>query len=403
VKIVFVTPEFVTEEYFSGGLANYIHRTSMALAQKGHNVHVIVKSDQKTRFDFDGVCVHKIPAPLKSSYIFRIFKQVYSGLFLDAYEQILFSFRVYKLLQAINKEKPIDIVQFPSYQACGLISCIALKVPMTIRISSYSPKWNEYAGIKRNLKIKISEYLEYLQNRLAKNIFAPSKLLKDIVEKHHHIKQVELIRTPFFFENPQMDYSVFNTNLKDKEYALFFGRLQSHKGIEVLVESLPEFFDRYPEAFMVFVGKDMPRRSSSMKTYIQSRLVKYRQRIIFIGQTRHSKLYPIIKKAKIIVLPSLIDNLPNTLLESMALGKAIIGTVGSSFDEILTDNKTGFLVEKENPLFLGKKMIDAWTSPALQEIGKAAQIASLSYLPEFTIKKLEQYYRDKKKISLKYD
>ena len=39
MRIAFITPEFVTNEYFSGGLANYVHRVTRALAEMGHEVH----------------------------------------------------------------------------------------------------------------------------------------------------------------------------------------------------------------------------------------------------------------------------------------------------------------------------------------------------------------------------
>ncbi len=37
LRIAFVTMEYVTENYFDGGLANYLHRTTTALARLGHH------------------------------------------------------------------------------------------------------------------------------------------------------------------------------------------------------------------------------------------------------------------------------------------------------------------------------------------------------------------------------
>src|SRR5262249_37770227 len=61
LRIAFVTPEYVTEDYFDGGLANYINRTSRLLAERGHDVHVVTLSrrDEK-EFDHDGVMVHRV-------------------------------------------------------------------------------------------------------------------------------------------------------------------------------------------------------------------------------------------------------------------------------------------------------------------------------------------------------
>src|ERR1051326_7456438 len=47
-----------------------------------------------------------------------------------------------------------------------------------------------------------------------------------------------------------------------------------------------------------------------------------------------------------VVLPSLIDNLPNSCLEAMGLGRVVIGTKGTSFEELITDEANGFLIEQ---------------------------------------------------------
>lgn len=46
MRIAFITPEFVTNAYFSGRLANYVHRVSRVLAEMGHDVHVIILAER---------------------------------------------------------------------------------------------------------------------------------------------------------------------------------------------------------------------------------------------------------------------------------------------------------------------------------------------------------------------
>ena len=61
LRIAFATPEYVTEDYFDGGLANYLNRVSQALASLGHDVHVVTLSQQnEAEFEHEGVMVHRL-------------------------------------------------------------------------------------------------------------------------------------------------------------------------------------------------------------------------------------------------------------------------------------------------------------------------------------------------------
>jgi glycosyltransferase involved in cell wall biosynthesis len=60
------------------------------------------------------------------------------------------------------------------------------------------------------------------------------------------------------------------------------------------------------------------------------------------------------------VLPSLADNFPNTVIESLLLGVPVIGTYGSSIDEMVKNNVTGLLVEKNSEQELAEAILAVW-------------------------------------------
>jgi glycosyltransferase involved in cell wall biosynthesis len=92
------------------------------------------------------------------------------------------------------------------------------------------------------------------------------------------------------------------------------------------------------------------------------------------------------------VLPSLADNLPNALLESMGLGKVVVGTKGSSFDEVIEDGKDGFLVDAGNVNKLAEKIIEVWKMQDIKPIEQAASAKSRDFRPETVISELVKYY-----------
>jgi glycosyltransferase involved in cell wall biosynthesis len=139
---------------------------------------------------------------------------------------------------------------------------------------------------------------------------------------------------------------------------------------------------------------DMPSvLASSMREFAERACPRHRSRLIFIEQTPHPRLYPVIAGSRLVVLPSLVDNLPNACLEAMALQKAVVGTYGTSFDELLTDGVTGFLVPPGDPRALAEKLNAAWNHPALDGIGRAAAERVKEFDPQITIPILEDYFR----------
>jgi glycosyltransferase involved in cell wall biosynthesis len=55
-----------------------------------------------------------------------------------------------------------------------------------------------------------------------------------------------------------------------------------------------------------------------------------------------------------------VDNLPNTVIESLLLGTPVIGSRGASIDELVVDEVSGLLVEIENPRALADAMVRVW-------------------------------------------
>ncbi len=392
LRIVFVTTEYITEQYFSGGLANYIHRVAKALVSLGHEVHVISHSKSvQTEFEHQGVQVHRLNGGKLHKWLNRLTRKRISG----TMKRLDFSIQAYLRLRQLNKQKSLDIVQFPSYRACGLVSRLLLRVPQVTRISSYRPVWNERAGKNRNLDARITEWLEWFQLRLSQHIYAPSYTLQKMLAQQAQISNVIVIRTPFYLETMEWDTSIYNACLKDKKYLLFFGRFELHKGFHILVQALPQVLKRHPDCHAAFVGLDMRSHlAPSMKEYAQSVCHEYVDRLTFIGQTPHTQLYPIITGAKLVVLPSLIDNFPNACLEAMALGKPVIGTIGASFDELITDGETGFLVPPDNVDALTARINEVWEHPKLDESGQAARNKILEFSPARTVQDLLEYYKE---------
>ena len=389
MRIAFITPEFVTESYFDGGLANYLNRVSKLLANQGHDIHVVTLS-QKDEAEFvrDGVNIHRVLPQPRWHTVNRITRYSLP----TTLHWLNFSLQAYRKLKQLHRQKPFDVIQYPNYSFGGLFSIPFLRAAHVVRASADLTGAN---GVKRNLDSVVVERLEALQYKLSRNVYAPSQALQKTLGEKLNIACVQLIRTPFYVETDDWDDSVYDQFLKDKKYLLYFGRFQLHKGFHILARALPKFLSECPDAHVALVGRDMETSlASSMAGFARSQCTAFTDRLILIGNLPHTHLYPIIAGAHVITLPSLIDNLPNAGLEAMGLGKVVIGTTGSSFEELITDGLNGFLAPRDNPEALADKMISAWNNPDLETIGAAARQKVLEFAPEKTVESLLKYYSE---------
>ncbi len=382
----------MTEEYFDGGLANYTHRVAKALAGMGHDIHVLTLSEiDEAEFRHDGVTVHRLASSKAWSHLDRLTRHHLPRTieFLDL------SLKVYRKLKRLNSEQPLQLVQFPNYSCCGLVSMWRLSVPHVLRASSYQPALNDASGVRLKLNSRMEERLDRLQFRLSPHVFTASRRLQRMLVAEAGLAHVRVIRTPFYVETQDWDSSVYDRFLQGKKYLLFFGRFQLHKGFHTLAQALPRVLSQYPDAYAALVGRDLESRlASSMADYASAKCDSFSERLVVLDKLPHSQLYPVIAGAHLVVLPSLIENLPNAGLEAMGFGKVVIGTAGTGFDELISEAATGFLVAPNNPEALAEKIISAWIDPKLDEMGAAARQKSLEFSPEKTVDALLTYYRE---------
>jgi len=118
---------------------------------------------------------------------------------------------------------------------------------------------------------------------------------------------------------------------------LFVGRLIPRKGVGDLVRAFRVIADRVPGARLVVVGEGPDEGA------LQARVRRdgLEGLVTFLGPVANEDLPPIYRSAKVFVLPSHREGMPNVLLEAMASGLPVVTTAAAA--EIIDGN--GLLVE----------------------------------------------------------
>jgi glycosyltransferase involved in cell wall biosynthesis len=141
-----------------------------------------------------------------------------------------------------------------------------------------------------------------------------------------------------------------------ERFLLHFGYLGAKKGTAWLTAALRLAFEMEPSLRMVWVG----RGDFNDVDCLINNLEKYRSKLLILYPLPKADLYAVLLRAAAAVLPSLVDNLPNTALESLMLGVPVIGTRGASIDELVEEGVNGHLISPGDVEGLASAMVEFW-------------------------------------------
>jgi glycosyltransferase involved in cell wall biosynthesis len=140
----------------------------------------------------------------------------------------------------------------------------------------------------------------------------------------------------------------------DRSGVLFVGRLTPHKGVDRLIESLPQ------DTTLTIAGTPGhdPLPPARFYPALLAQLAEGRD-VQFVGRVDEEELAALYRRARVFVLPSVHETcygkriaipelLGLSLLEAMASGTPVIATRVGGLPEVVVDGQTGFVVEPGN-------------------------------------------------------
>ena len=394
MRIAFLTTEFLSEkETFDGGLSNYIYKVAIELIKFGHTPIVFVISNKDELINYKGIEVYRVKP--KNTFIYKLADKITRFKYQRGLDILRDSYYLNKKLKEINKNKKMDIVQYPNYRSVSFFA--PKKIKSVLRISSYQKLLDEANGLfYKSIKDRQMQILEDLCYRRAKTIFGPSNFLAKLISNKYK-KTIEVIETPYYNKNVRLNYELLEeikSQTKNGMYLLFFGRLAQLKGVIEISEIINSFLIKFPNYHIIFIGKDIGYKNSSTVDYIYSKAGGFKNKVLCYPEQNHENLIPVIKDAEIILLPSRIENLPNACIESMALSKIVIATKGVSFEQLINDKSNGYLCNNNDPEDLLRTIESVLNLSSEQKkvVEHNAVNTILRLHPEHTIKDLIDYY-----------
>jgi len=116
--------------------------------------------------------------------------------------------------------------------------------------------------------------------------------------------------------------------------------LEAHYGVDRVLRAFASIQARLPDASLTVAGDGSQRRLlENLANELQLRNVEFK------GQVEHSQVVALYDEADIYLNASLIDNQPLSLLEAFACGLPVITTNPGGIPDIVTNERTGLMVE----------------------------------------------------------
>tara|TARA_R110000787_G_scaffold78102_2_gene171240 strand:+ start:4922 stop:6148 length:1227 start_codon:yes stop_codon:yes gene_type:complete len=85
--------------------------------------------------------------------------------------------------------------------------------------------------------------------------------------------------------------------------------------------------------------------------------------ITLIPKMTQQEVYEVMRLSNVLLFPSLMEGLPNVIAEAMAVGLPVISTKCGGVEELIENNKTGWLVPIRDPGALANAIIDSIETP----------------------------------------
>ena len=183
---------------------------------------------------------------------------------------------------------------------------------------------------------------------------------------------------------------------EERQVILHVARLVEMKGTRYLIEAFAAITAQHPGAELVIIG-DGPLRTSLQG---MARSLGVADKVLFLGALSHMHVLAWMRKAAMLVLPSIrtrtgrVEGLGMVLLEAAATGVPVVASLVGGIPEGVLDGHTGFLVAERDAGALARSMATLLHSAELRhQMGaQARRFVEMRLDADVLDETLENYY-----------
>jgi len=371
----------LTTEYppqFGGGIGTYCFHWSSILKQNGVELTVFILNRQEKGFrEIVSQNVRRVEfSPyLKDTSGFLGYETMVSS----SFEEIV---RLY-----LEKEGAPDWLEAQEYQGIayyilqkkhlGETLYKDLKVLITCHCPSFITFEHNHVSIHQLPYFWIAEMERFCMKAADICIF-PSQYLADEILKRLPalVKNFAIMHNPYMASNSSLRV---NENGDQVDF-IIAGKLSPAKGTLLTLEVFDRLWKKGYRYTLKLVGdKNFFYHAAGTTTgdYLKKKYSTYLESglLTISNPLPPGELYQEILRARIILVPSTVENLPYAVIESMAARKIVLASAQGGQKEIIHDGVNGFLFDYDTPSSFGEKiqLVSALKVEEINRIGYEAK------------------------------
>ena len=241
-------------------------------------------------------------------------------------------------------------------------------------------------GSKAKSIIGALEGYYYRQKKIYTNkinyIITPSEFYRTkFIEDGINPNKIEAIHNFIIAED-------YNVKTEIGNYALYFGRLSKEKGINNLIKAFKDC-----NIGNLYIAGDGPEKENIENFIKENKLSK---KVKMLGFLNKEEVTEYVRKARFIVVPSIwYENCPYSVMETLAIGKPVIGANIAGIPELVINEENGYTYAYDSIEDLSKKMYELFTNEEkVIKFSKKAKELAKQYDKEIYYEKIYSIYKN---------
>ena len=346
MNICLISTRFPPED--GGGIGTYIFNLSKGLVELGNTVHIITATSHTdyTTEQEGSLLIHRLPKKT-----FPLVEPYFPGL--------RWSTQIYQLIKKLHKFSPIELIEFPNWEASGIASQLLLDIPTVVRAHTPLFEILRINGREIGFGDKMACRFEEWSCRKAKQLVTSTRFHAKTISNEYNIdiNYIRILSLGIIDKNPNDKVIKSQGNLFK---ILYVSRLEHRKGTLAFLRSIPYIHKQYQNIQVDIIGTDRAHAPGGIKfqQFFNENFSDYSEAVTFHGFVDDLMLDLFYKEADILVVPSVYESFGLIYVEAMMYGVPSVATVAGGIPEVITNGVDGFTIGINDCKQIAKCVID---------------------------------------------